>query len=131
MSRGLVVLLAIVGLTLAAVGFFVILAVGIPALGLNPYGRNPMSLTVSGLTAGVTLYLVGAAVLASATRWMRDHPHGSPAPALAFLAVMLVGWTGLMAVRGYWFSIAELALYIAAIFFPIALGVFPKPKPGT
>lgn len=126
MARGLVLMLALIGLTLAAVGVFIVLAMGIPALGLNPYGRNRMSFTVSGLTTGIMLYLVGAAVLVSATRWMRDHRHGSPAPALAFLAVVLFGWSGLMAVRGYWFGIAELGVFAVAILTPLAVGFRPK-----
>jgi hypothetical protein len=122
MPRALVVVLAVVGLTLAAVGVFIVLAVGIPALGLNEYGRNPMSSTVSGLTSGVVLYLVGAALLVSSTRWMREHDRGSPARGLAFLVVIALVWSFVMAGRGDWIAIPELALFAVAILAPMALG---------
>jgi hypothetical protein len=122
MPRALVLLLAVVGLILAAAGAFVILAVGIPAVGLNEYGHNPKSSTLSGLTTGAVLYLVGAALLVSAIRWMREHGRGSPARAIAFLAVIALVWSLLMGARGNWIGIAELVLFAVAILTPMALG---------
>src|SRR5260370_573926 len=71
MGRVVVVVLAVVGLLLAAAGLIVALAWGLPALGVNRLGRNPLDETVRALAFAATLYATGAAMLASATRWLR------------------------------------------------------------
>lgn len=73
MTRIAVGVLGVLGLLLVAAGVLVAFAVGLPALGPNPYGRDPFDHTLRGLGTAATLYAVGAALLAIAFRWMRDH----------------------------------------------------------
>ncbi len=124
----LVSVLAVVGLLLVAAGLLVGLAVGLPALGLNAYGRNPVDFTVRGLSTAATLYVIGAALLAVATRWMRNW-QGSQDPRKllpaggVFLGVFVV-LSLFMGVRGYWIDIPVLLFFIVGILVPIALGVW-------
>src|ERR1700730_16615786 len=74
----LALVIAVVGVLLAAAGLFVALAVGLPALGLNPYGRNALDETLRQLGTGAPRYATAAALLATATRWAR--PHRGPLP---------------------------------------------------
>jgi len=129
MARFAVGVLAVVGLLLAAAGLFVALAVGLPALGLNPYGRNPLDETLRGLGTALTLYAIGAALLASATRWMRNQrgPLGARrllalGGAFASVFAVLSIW---MAVLGYWLNIPLLLFFLTGILAPAALGVWP------
>jgi len=101
-------------------------AVGMPALGLNPYGRNPLTMTIIGLVAAATVYLVGAALLTSATRWMSDHGFPARRPMLALVGGMAIGWSAVMAVRGFWISIAMLLVLVVAILAPMAVGLRPR-----
>lgn len=127
MTRAGVALLAILGLFLAAAGALVALAVGIPALGLNPYGRNPLSMTIAGLVTAAVLYLVGAALLVSATRWMRDHGFAAARRgALAVIGGMVLLFGTLMAVKGFWISIAMFLVAVIAMLAPAAIGLRPK-----
>lgn len=48
------------GLSTAWVGMLLALAFAIPALGLNPYGRNPAEVTLLAEAFAITLYLGGA-----------------------------------------------------------------------
>ena len=124
----LVGVLAIVGLLLAAAGLLVGLAVGLPALGLNAYGRNPLDFTVRGLSTAATLYVIGAALLAAATRWMRNRQGSQDARRLlpaggVFLGVFVV-LSLFMGARGYWIDIPVLLFFIVGVLAPIALGVW-------
>src|SRR2546428_6604278 len=89
MVRVAVALLAILGILLVSAGIMVALAVGLPALGLNPYGRNPLDQTIAGLAIATTLYVVGAALLASAIRWMRTHIRPVNLGAFAFAGAII------------------------------------------
>jgi len=124
----LVGVVAVVGLLLAAAGLLVGLAVGLPALGLNAYGRNPLDFTVRGLSTAATLYVIGSALLAAATRWMRNRQGSEGTRRLlpvggVFVGVFLVLslWMG---ARGYWSNIPILLFFIGGILAPIALGVW-------
>lgn len=125
MGRVAVAVLAVIGLLLAAAGLIAGLAWGIPALGLNIYGRNPLDETLRGLGSAATLYAVGAALLAVAIRWIRDHSGPLDLRGFVFPAVMFLGVTGLMAVRGNWTSILMLLVVAIGIAAPIALGGRP------
>lgn len=129
MARIGVGVLGIVGLLLAAAGLIAALAWGLPALGLNPNGRNPVDGTVRALTFAGTLYAIGAALLAIAIRWLRDHAANRPAWEFAatsgvFVALLVVMsiW---MAVLGYWTNIPVLLFFMIGILAPIVLGVRP------
>jgi hypothetical protein len=124
----LVGVLAVVGLLLAAAGLIVALAVGLPALGLNAYGRNPLDFTLRGLSTAATLYVIGAALLTASTRWMRNRLGPQEARRLlpvggvfAGVFVVLSIW---MAALGYWINIPILLFFIGGILAPIALGVW-------
>jgi hypothetical protein len=124
----LVGVLAVAGLLLAAAGLLVGLAVGLPALGLNAYGRNPLDFTVRGLGTAATLYVIGAALLAAATRWIRNRQGSQDARRLlpvggVFLGVFVVLsiW---MAALGYWINIPLLLFFIGGILAPMALAVW-------
>jgi hypothetical protein len=124
----LVGVLAVGALLLAAAGLLVGLAVGLPALGLNPNGRNPLDFTVRGLSTAATLYVIGAALLAAATRWMRNRQGPQVARRLlpvggvfAGVFVVLSIW---MAALGYWTNIPILLFIIGGILAPVALGVW-------
>ena len=128
MARFGVGVLAVVGLLLAAAGLLVALAVGLPALGLNPYGRNPLDHTLRGLGSAATLYAMGAALLATSTRWMRNRLGPLDARALLPLGGVFAGvfvvlsiW---MARLGYWINIPVLLFFLAGILAPIALGLW-------
>jgi hypothetical protein len=133
MARVVVGVLGVVGLLVAAAGLIMALAWSLPALGLNPYGRNPLGETVQGLTFAVTLYAAGAALLAIATRWIRDHAR--PQPARAFLpvggvfALLFVAMSILMALRGYVASIPMVLFFMIGILAPVALGALPRGTP--
>jgi hypothetical protein len=133
MARVVVGVLGVVGLLVAAAGLIMALAWSLPALGLNPYGRNPLGETVQGLTFAVTLYAVGAALVAIAIRWIRDH--AAPRPARAFrsvgsvFVVLFVAISILMALRGYWASIPMLFFFTLGILAPVALGALPRGTP--
>jgi hypothetical protein len=124
----LVGLLAIVGLLLAAIGLIVALAVGLPALGANAYGRNPLDSTLRGLSTAAAFYVIGAALLAASTRWIRSRLGPQDARRLLPVGgvfggvfVVLSIW---MAAFGYWINIPILLLFIAGILAPVALGVW-------
>jgi len=129
MVRVAVALLAILGILLVSAGIMVALAVGLPALGLNPYGRNPLDQTIAGLAIATTLYVVGAALLASAIRWMRTHIRPVNLGAFAFAGAIIPVLGVWMALRGYWSSIPLLLLFMVGLYAPIALGGRPWGKP--
>jgi len=128
MARVAVALLAILGVVLASAGMFVALAVGLPALGLNRYGRNPLDQTLSGLFTATTLYAVGAALLASAVRWMRTHSGPLNLGSFAFAGAIIPVFALLMVLRGYWTTVPLLLLFVVGLFVPIALGGRPWGK---
>jgi len=128
MARVAVALLAILGVVLASAGMFVALAVGLPALGLNPYGRNLLDQTLSGLFTATTLYAVGAALLASAVRWMRTHSGPLNLGSFAFAGAIIPVFALLMVLRGYWTTVPLLLLFVVGLFVPIALGGRPWGK---
>lgn len=125
MGRVAVAALAVVGLLMAAAGLIAGLAWGIPALGLNIYGRNPLDETLRGLGSAATLYAVGAALLAIAIRWIRDRSGSLDLRGSAVPAVTLLGVAALMAVRGNWTGILMLLVVAIGISAPIALGGRP------
>lgn len=125
MARVAVAALAVVGLLLAAAGLIAGLAWGIPAAGLNVNGRNPLDETLRGLGSAATLYAVGAALLAIATRWIRDHSGPLDLRAFAIPSVMFLGATGLTALRANWTGILMLLVVGIGIAAPIALGGRP------
>jgi hypothetical protein len=97
-------------------------AVGIPALGLAAYGRPPFRDTLSGLGTALTLYLVGAALLAAAIRSIRDRRPGSPVTLFAVIGVSILIsslWAGL---RSDWIGAAVVVVAGIAVLAPIALG---------
>jgi hypothetical protein len=124
----LVGLLAIAGLLLAATGLIVALAVGLPALGLNDYGRNPFDFTIRGLSIAAALYVIGAALLAASARWIRNRlgPHGARRvlPVGGVFAGAFVVLSLWMATLGYWINIPILLFFIGGILAPVALGVW-------
>jgi hypothetical protein len=125
MARVAVALLAVLGLLLAAAGLIAALAWGVPALGLNRNGRNPLDETLRGLAFAVTLYAVGAALLASTTRWLRTHNGPFNIGAFAFAGAMIPVLGVWMALRGYWTNIPMLLIVVVGIYAPIALGARP------
>jgi hypothetical protein len=133
MARVAVLLLGLVGILLTAAGLIAALAWGLPALGLNPNGRNPFGETVQGLTVAATLYAVGAASLAIAIRWIRDHggpqPVGALVPVGGLFVVLFVVISVWMAARGYWTNIPVLLFFMIGILAPMALGVLPRGTP--
>ena len=126
MVRVAVALLAVVGLLLATAGLFVALAVGLPALGLNPYGRNPLDETLRALASAATLYAIGAALLAIAIRWIRDNGGSERVRGLSavggLIVVLILAMSVWQAVLGYWTNIPVLLFFMIGIFAPIALG---------
>ena len=125
MARVAVALLAVLGLLLAAAGLIAALAWGLPALGLNRNGRNPLDDTLRGLSFAVTLYAVGAALLASTIRWIRIRYGPLNLGALAFAVAMIPVLCVWMAVVGYWTNIPLLLFLIVGVYAPIALGGRP------
>jgi len=125
MTRVAVGALAVVGLLLVGAGVLVAFAVGLPALGLNPYGRNPLDETLRGLGTAATLYAVGAALLAIAFRWLRDHRGPLNVWGFSFAGIMSLGLTGLMAILRNWTGVAMLLILVIGIAVPIALGGGP------
>jgi hypothetical protein len=129
MARVSVAIVAVVGVLLAGAGLFAALAWGLPALGLNRYGRNPVDETMRGLAGAATLYAVGAALAASATRWIRNHAKPETlrafAPVGGVFVVLFVVLSIWMAVLGYWTNIPLLLFFMVGIVAPIALGGLP------
>jgi multisubunit Na+/H+ antiporter MnhF subunit len=125
MARVAVALLA-VGLLLATAGLFVALAVGLPALGLNPYGRNPLDETLRALAFAARLYAIGAALLAIAIRWIRDNGGSERVRGFSavggLIVVLILVMSVWQAVLGYWTNIPILLVFMIGIFAPIALG---------
>ena len=121
----LALVIAVVGVLLAAAGLFVALAVGLPALGLNPYGRNPLGETLRGLGTAATLYATGAALLATATRWARTHRGPLPVAMVPFFGGFVALLCLFQAVVGYWTNIPELLFFTIGIAAPVALGAQP------
>ncbi|TMC66980.1 MAG: hypothetical protein E6J16_00390 [Chloroflexota bacterium] len=120
--------LAVVGLLLAATALIVALDVGLPALGLNAYGRNPLDFTLRGLSTAAACYVIGAALLVASTRWIRNRVGPQDARKVlpvggvfAGVFVMLSIW---MAALGYWTNIPILLFFIGGILAPIALGLW-------
>jgi glucose dehydrogenase len=97
-------------------------AVGIPALGLNPYGRPPFSDTLSGLGTALTLYLVGAALLATASRSIRERRTGSPTAVFAVIGASTLVWSLWVGLRSGRLGAAVVLLAGIALLAPIALG---------
>jgi hypothetical protein len=122
MIRVAIAVLAVVGLLLASAGLLIALAVGPPALGFNPYGRNPLDFTFRGLASAATLYAVGAALLAGATRWLRAHTGPLNVGAFAIAGAAIPAAAVWLALRGYWTTVPLLLLFVAGILVPIALG---------
>jgi hypothetical protein len=125
MPRIAVSLFAVLGLLLAAAGLITALAWGLPALGLNANGRNPLDATLRGLSSAAGLYATGAALLAIATRWIRNR-YGPLPPrgiwvAASFTALLCL-W---QAVLGYWANVPALLFFTIGIAAPIALGGWP------
>jgi len=132
MARLAVVVFATVGILLVAAGLFVALAVGLPALGLNSYGRNPPDFTVRGFATAATLYVVGAALLASALRWKRNHDGGAPGlssfwPVGLFVLIVCV-W---MAASRNWLYVPIVPLFAIGLLTPIAVGLWPRGSQPT
>jgi hypothetical protein len=125
MARVAVALLAVLGLLLAVAGLIAALAWGLPALGLNRNGRNPVDETLRGLAFAVTLYAVGAVLLASTIQWFRIRYGPIDLGAFAFAGAMIPVLCVWMAVLGYWTNIPVLLFLIAGICTPIALGGRP------
>jgi hypothetical protein len=125
MGRVGAILLAVAGGVLAFAGAVIALAFGIPALGLNAYGRNPLDETLRGEGSAVILYAAGAALLAIATRWIRAHDGPLHFERFAVAGVVMLGFGGLMAVRGNWTGVGMLVVGTIAILAPIALGGRP------
>ena len=120
-------LAAAVGLLLAAAGLFVPLAVGIPALGLNMYGRNPIEFTVTGEGFAAGLYLVGATLTWFATDWTRRSGRLGRRwvpGALGLTAVWLITEVPTL-LRRDWVWAAGLLFFFAGLILPIALGLRP------
>src|SRR5260370_36847179 len=133
MARVAIALLGVVGLLLAAAGLIIALAWGLSALGQNPYGRNPFGETVQGLTFAGTLYAVGAALVAIAVRWIRDHAGPQPVrpivPVGGVFIVLFVVMSIWMAALGYWTNIPILLFFMIGILAPMALCVRPWGTP--
>ena len=125
MPRVAVGVLGVVGLLLVATGVLVAFAVGLPALGLNSYGRNPLDETLRGLGTAVTLYIVGAALLAIAFRWIRDHQGPVDVRGFSVVGVVALCMIGLMAVLRNWTGVAMLFTLAIGITVPVALGGGP------
>lgn len=125
MARIGVGVLGVAGLVLIAAGVFVAFAVGLPALGLNPYGRNPFDETLRGLGTAVTLYALGAALLAIAFRWIRDHQGPLDVRGFSLAGVVALGIIGWLAVLGNWTGVAMLLTLTIGMIVPIALGGGP------
>jgi hypothetical protein len=130
MARVAVALLAVLGLLLAGAGLILALAWGLPALGLNRDGRNPLDDTLRGLGFAFTLYTVGAAFVASSTRWFRVRYGPVNLGAFAFAGAMIPVVGVGMALRGYWSNIPLLLFVIVGIYAPIALGGRPWKRVG-
>jgi len=132
MARLAVVVFATVGILLVAAGLFVALAVGLPALGLNPYGRNPLDETLRGLSTAAKLYVVGAALLASALRWIRNHDGGAPALSSFWpvgpVVVIVYVW---MAASRNWLYVPIAPLFAIGLLTPIAVGLWPRGSQAT
>jgi len=135
MARVGVTLLCIVGLLLAGAGIIAGLAVGIPALGLNPYGRNPIEATVAGLAYAAMLYGLGAVILVGGTRWLSNHPGPVKIKldnsVLVPVGLISIGWLGFMATRGDWLGMAPVALTAVLVAAPMVIGWQPwvnRPK---
>jgi MFS family permease len=128
MGRVAVVLLAVVGLLLAAAGLIAALAWGLPALGLNRLGRNPVDETVRGLAFAAALYAAGAALLASATRWLRSRYGPLSLAAFAYAAALIPVLCVWMAVLAYWSNIPLLLFIVVGIYAPVAIGGRPWGK---
>jgi hypothetical protein len=124
MALAVVTLLAIVGLLIASAGLVLAMAVGLPALGLNRYGRNPLDVTVSVLATAAMLYGVGAALLVGTTWWMRTRraPNLKGFAYTGSLIPVLLVWAAL---RGYWLTIPLVLFVVAGLFAPIAVGLRP------
>jgi len=112
MARVGVGLLAVVGLLLTGAGLIAALAWGL-----------------GGLTTAGMLYVVGAALLASAIRWMRTHIGPVNPAAFAFVGAIIPVLGLWLALRGYWTSIPLLLLFVVGLYAPIALGGRPWGKP--
>jgi hypothetical protein len=128
MGRVAFVVLAVAGLLLAAAGLIVALAWGLPALAVNRLGRNPLDETVRGLAFAATLYATGAAMLASATRWLRIRYGPLNLAAFAYAAALVPVLCVWMVVLGYWSSIPLLLFIVVGIYAPIAIGGRPWGK---
>ena len=122
----LVGVLAVVGLLLAATALIVALAVGLPALGLNAYARNPLDFTLRGLSTAAAFYVIGAALLVASTRWIRNRVGPQDArkvlPVGGLIAGVFVVLSIWMDALGYWTNIPILLFFIGGILAPIALG---------
>jgi hypothetical protein len=123
MARPLLVVIAVVGTILIGAGVFVVYVVGIPALGLNPYGRPPFRETVSGLGTALTLYLVGAALLAAAVRSISERRPKSPTAVFALIGASTLTWSVWAGLRSGWIGAAFVVLAGIALLLPIALGL--------
>jgi hypothetical protein len=121
-AKPVVAVIAVIGTVLVGVGVFVAYAVGLPALGLAAYGRPPVRETLSGLGTALTLYLVGAALLAAASRSVRDRRPGSPAVLFALIGVSTLIWSLLVGLRSDWIGAAVVVVAGIALLAPIALG---------
>lgn len=124
MARVAVALLAVLGLLLSAAGMIAALAVGIPALGLNSRGRNPVAFTLVGLAFAAMLYFPGAGFLWVASNLMRKGGWWRIEP-FALVAIVLIVSTVPLALRGYWLGIAMLLVTLAGIALPVVLGLRP------
>lgn len=122
-----VTVLAIIGLLVASAGLLLAMAVGLPALGLNRYGRNPVDVTVSVLATATMLYGVGAALLVGTTWWMRTRkaPNLKGFAYTGALIPLLLVWAVL---RGYWVTIPLVLFFVAGLLAPIAVGFRPWEK---
>jgi hypothetical protein len=122
MARPVVAVIAVIGIVLVGAGVFVAYAVGMPALGLNSYGRPAFSETLSGLGTALTLYLVGAALLAAAIRSIRHRRPGSPVPLFALIGALILTWSLWVGLRSGWIGATVVVVAGSAVLAPIALG---------
>jgi hypothetical protein len=127
MTRLTAGVLASIGLLLMAVGVIAVLAVGLPAVGLNRYGSNPLQFTLGGLTFGCTLYCIGAACSLIGGRRIRERATGQARRSLvavwALPLAVACGLIAFMATRANWTGILMLSFAAVAIGTPLLLAL--------
>jgi peptidoglycan/LPS O-acetylase OafA/YrhL len=124
--------MATVGVLLSGAGLFVAIAIGMPALGLNPHGTNPAQFTVTSELTAAFLYFLGALLSWLAAGQMRRL--GNVRRLLP--AGVVIGVLGLVVevptvLQRDWAWAGGLLFFYAGLFLPIALGLRPwEPAPS-